>query len=285
MQESSAPRSRKIKAGSPAFTLIEALVAMAVLMLLVVLLLSMVSQGTRIWQITNAQKSSREVSRTILDRISQDLESAVFPLDAARAGGFGFFVNPLSLPEYNNPSAAFWQAGLPGDRGSSGDIVDVGYFVRWHTTNGVARGTLCRLEIPASSPDSYARSTLASKFNKELVDSYAPGLGDQNYKSSPTAFKGLLADNVLGLWITVATNATGPLLSTYDSTTVTSYPTYADVAIAVVDGAVANRITDSSMITSCYQGTNTAAFLDALPPEIRPGVQIYQTRVQILTER
>ena len=252
------------KSRGPAFSLIEVLVAVAVLTLMITLLLGIVSESSRMWQRAEGQKSRRQAARIILETVKRDLESAAFPLSASGTNTLNFVLNP-AIPEINNRDSAFWQARSPGEEG----MAEVGYFVRWQD----GRPALCRYYVPATNADSIFRQP-ASWLNAGKIASYA-GLNGTN-------FRGLLAENVLGLWITLydKNQATNGIGATYDSRTSTNRPAYAQVGIALIDPRTAQRIDSPSDITSAYSG-DIASFPGKLPAKLREGVQTFETRIEL----
>jgi len=286
MRRSSGVPFPPTKRGHRSFTLVELLVATAIFFLLMMILLSLASQGSGIMQKMNREKTNREVARVLLECIGRDLEATVFPFNASSTTSLRFQQNPASLRSggYLNPNALFWQTAWNGTSSTNGDIADVGYFVKWVIdSTGMAHGTLCRMGIPPTSADSIFQS---QTLNASLLNKYAPGLAD-TVPGSSTAYKGLMADNVLGLWIILYDRKMVRLTSPYDSRTTSRRPAYADISIAVLDPQIARRINSSNlglMITDHYAGptvTNATVFVSQLPASIRAGAQAFETRVPI----
>lgn len=278
-------RATKPRASHHSFTLVELLVACVIFTFVMLILMSLLSQSSRIWQRNNGEKQGRESARILFQLIGRDMESAIAPSSVSSV--FRFQLNPTVSGggNYLNPTAAFWQTTASGTGTNTGDIGDVGYFVNWVTIDGMARSTLCRLIIPATDSDSIFQST-NRVWSYTLINHYAPGL-NATASGSANAYKGLVAENVIGLWMTLySTNMAviGNGLTPYDSRTATLKPAYADVSIAVLNPDVAQRLTSADVITNCYSGsgaTNAAAFATSLPAAYREATHIFTTRFQI----
>jgi len=267
------------------------MVATAIFSFMMLLLMSLVSQSSGIWQQTNGDQQKRESARILLQLIGRDLEGAVIPPSGSVNSNLDFQLNPtISGGNYLNPAAAFWQTTIAGTGTTNGDIEDVGYFVNWVVVDGRAHGVLCRLAIPASDPNSIFSAPMfpIRTWSQSLLNNYAPGLNDTSM-GSLNAYKGLLAENILGLWITLYNSTNGVIASAaapYDSRTTPQRPAYADVTVVVIDPAVAGHLSSAAAITNCYVGaalTNANAFVANLPASggIRAGAQVFTTRFQI----
>lgn len=246
-----------------AFSLVELLVAMAVFSLMAALLLGLVSESSRLWQRAESQKARRQVARIIMETVKRDLEGVALPIGTTNTNSLNFVLNP-AVAGINNRDSAFWQTRTSAQ---TGEMAEVGYFVKWH--NGTP--ALCRYSVPATNSDSIFRSP-ANWLTTGKIDSYAGGLGSTN-------MDGLLAENVLGLWITMY-DATNGILSNYNSRTATGRPSSVEVGVAIIDPRTAKRITSESQITSAYTGS-ADTFPDNLPTFLRAGVQVFKTRIEL----
>ena len=258
------------------FTLVELLVAGAIFLLLLGLLLSIVSHITQIWQQTEGQRIRQQVMRLALDRISRDLQGLQLQRSTNETNSFQFVINPAIASDLLNPQAAFWQTTLTGDT-SRGDVAEVGYFVRLVSASNHVRGELCRIEVPPTAADSFFADP-QHWLTMSKIDSYAPPSG----ANSTNPLKGILADHVIGLWITPY-QGTNALSLPYDSRT-GSRPTSVEVALAVIDPRTAQRVGNPSEIRNHYNAT-PENFVNALDPQIRGGVSIIKTRVLLPNPR
>lgn len=255
-----------------AFTLVEMLVATAVFVVLITLLLSMVSHAMHLWQRTEGQKERQQIARQVFEMIGRDLEGAIWPVPSSATNSFQFLVDP-GFPEYENPSAAFWQTVSSGDT-SNGDVSEVGYFVRWVSDSNGVHSELRRLWITASNAGVF--TSPESWLTENILQTNAPG-------SEDTSQKGLLAGNVLGIWFTLYNKTNGVISSPYDSrAALTDRPASAEVSLALADSRTVKRIKNKEDVTSYYSATNAQGFLAELTdshPEFKEGVQVFTTRV------
>jgi len=266
------PRPKAKAGGAEGFTLLEVLVATAIFAILAMLLLSMTSEASKLWQRAEGQKARRQIARIILETVSRDLEAATFPLATNATNSLQFLLGGASGVTNLNPSAAFWQTAA--GNGPASGLAEVGYFVQWQG----GKSALCRYYVPGTNADSLFSSDQSiwkHWLTPAKVQAYAPGLQDSN------SFAGLLAENVLGLWITLY-DADNTAYTNYDSRVTAARPVSAEVGIAIVDPRTAQRITSSSI--PAYPAS-IDAFPDSLPPEIREGVQIFKTRIQMQSSR
>jgi len=253
------------------FTLIEVLVATAVFILLMGLLLSLTSEASRLWQRAESQKARRQIARIVLETIGRDMESAAF---TTNTNSLQFLLNDsVRIGSTNlNPTAAFWQAPTLGSM--PGTLSEVGYFVQWIGT----KSALCRYYVPSTATNSLfsSNSTIWDKWLwPDKITSYAPGLQNTD------TYGGLLSENVVGLWITLY-DSNNAAMTNYDSRTTTRRPTSAEISIAVIDPRTARRLVQASQITDSYsRSTNADSFVADLIPNLREGVQIFKTRVQL----
>jgi len=189
-------------AGNRAFTLIELMVAMAILAVVVVLLSSVFSSTQRGASYIGNAAFQRQDARAVLNHISKDLSSALGQTsrsfeDANTAGRQPqLLLNPPGLgTNLQNASSIFWISQLPSNKGGS---ALVGYVLRWETTADGPRPRLCRmfLNTADSQPvrQSLRLSTSVPEWASEnLVNTAAPGTAD-------SGFQGWFADNILALY-------------------------------------------------------------------------------------
>lgn len=228
------------------------MVATAVFMLMVVLLVSVVSQVNTVWQQTDGQKSRRQSARALLDLISRDLQAALGPVDAKNGSDFQFDLNPGGK---SRKSSLFLQTSSPGSRNGS-DVVSVGYFVR-RTSDG---SILCRVQ------KSGADKTLWMN-----ADAMAPATAPD--------FQGLAADGVLAMFITLYDNKGNVLRTPSQSYSSSSLPYAVEVALVIADTKTARRMVD--VIDNSDVAETADQFVNSVNVQYRPGVQVYRTRVDI----
>ncbi len=259
---------------APGFTILELLVATAIFALLATLLLSMTSEASKLWQRAENQKARRQIARIIIETMSRDMESVAFPVVSGATNSLQLVVGSATGTTNLNPNAAFWQATASGT-GPIGGLAEVGYFVQWKDN----RSALCRYYVPGTNADSiFSSSAINWKdwLTASKIDAYAPGLNDSN------SYGGLLAENVLGLWITVY-DANNIAYTNYDSRSSIVRPVSAEIGLAVIDPRSARRITNSVLQVSYTPSIDN--FVTNLPSYLRDGVQIFKTRIQLQAPR
>lgn len=248
-----------------AFTIVEMLVATAVFMLMVVLLVSVVSQINSAWQQTDGQKSRRQSARTLLDLITRDLQSSLAPVDSANASKLSFVKNPTSFGfSDNHKDSLFWNTSSPRVRSVS-DIMTVGYFVR-QTSKG---SDLCRLQVSGAVSDVWGDA------------------GNLAPADAPNDFRGLVAEGVLAMFVTLY-NKDGTVLAAPGE----SYPPNAsnsvqlpyavDVALVIADPRTVTRMLAAGALPDL---PNAETFMNSIPANFRSGVQLYRTRVDLPSAR
>lgn len=189
-----------------AFTLVELLVATAILGLLILLLAQVSNSIGQTWISGSSRAEHQQTGRTLLDFIAQELRAATLPVDRTddpAAADLQFVVNPPQLPSaFTHPHAIFWQAPLATDR-TWGDMAVLGYFVRWHapTVTQPPHASLCRVLINPQSPDTVA-GTRQHLIYQESQNWIQENLLDQVAAADDTStYAGLFAENVIAFWI------------------------------------------------------------------------------------
>ncbi len=248
----------------------EMLVATAVFVMMMTLLLTITSQMNSAWQLADAQKSRRQSARALLDTIVRDMESALLPLNSGNTEKVWFLMNPGAVG-FRNRDCLFWQAALPEDAGKS-DVTMVGYFVRWDG----ARSILCRVYIPPGDPNYRIYEAPETWLNDAFLNAVAPADKANDYR-------GLLAENVFALWVTLRDRQGALITAPYDSRGVTdNLPASAEVALVIADPAAARRL--NGPLTTYSQAT-VEDFVNDLPEGVRKGVQIFRSRINLEASR
>ena len=302
-----------------AFSLIEILVSISILVLIVSILSALSLETSQIWMLSKAQNERRATGRALLQIIARDLEMAVvpgsYPSGNATGANLQFVANdaatiPSSLL---NPHAAFWQAPVAADR-SRGELAEIGYFVRWDTQSqpGLAKAQLCRLEIDPTDTANYqiystnTDGTPASWLSLSTINQVAPA-------TAATDYKGWFADNVIAIWIRCLDSQGKPIVQTAANVTLNSgygfdsrqgylnpstslaqsgpaFPASIDLALVTVDSHTARLIT-APIVASPGSPANfgkdastpgsLANFMATLPNNIKPGAQFFSTRIYL----
>ena len=200
------------------FTLVEILVATAILSLLAGMLMTVANQVGTAWRDGQSQNERRSTGRALLDFMAAEVQQASVGITQPEV--IDFKTSPptysslsthfvASLPAligatgtsyptttangsstYLNPHALFWQAPIARNP-AGGALASVGYFVRWVGTEA----RLCRLQVDAADTANFRvlRTPRENWLNNTILDNLAPA-------SAPT-YQGWFGDNVIGLWV------------------------------------------------------------------------------------
>lgn len=301
-----------------AFTLLELLIAMTILAMILTLCGSMFTGTSKAWMNGEANAERRRNVRAIADFMGTELQGALLPVQ--EAGGaranLQFVINPpvTTLSSvYRNADAIFWQAPLARDT-SLGEVAEVGYFVKWEDgvpilcrffvnpstrANGVVTPNPHFLIYQDADPDVW----LSTKIVEQVVK---PGDIDAGYK-------GLFAENVLGLWLRSFGLDGQELPREYDSrmgylcnfgysggllTERRRLPATVQISLAQIDSRHVARLKPvADEVRSLTQEVATRdanQFLERLRtsasgrPELEgllPGIRIYTTQIQLQNAR
>lgn len=227
------------------FTVIEMLAASAVFVIMITLLLSAVSQVNQAWRTSDGQKVRRESARALLDLMARDLQSAVAPIPGAQSTEGIFAMNVT--PGTSRGDALFWRTAVPGDPSKS-DVGTVGYYVN------PATRTLIRYATNASTGfDLQQAASEAAQLNPDYAND----------------FRGLLAEGVMGMFVTLYDKTGQPVAEPGDTASFTNAPpAAAEVTLVLADSRAAQRQPEYTVT-----GTNFTNL-----PE---GMQVFRTRVTI----
>lgn len=302
--------SRGRRLGS--FTLVEMLVAIAILAIIMIVLLNMTGSLMSLWRGGQAHNERRTNTQAIFERMARDLQQASVP--STRSGSPLFsntnslemVINPSGVStNYEFPQALFWQAPVASDGSTNGNLAIVGYFVQW--VSGAPY--LCRALINPSTYSIYSNTATSAWINDSSLSTNAPA-------TAASGYTGLMSGNVLGLWVQALdgqgnpiqqsgsaiqgeafdsrlgyaytnflyANAGGPVLATNAAG---ALPASLQIAIVIIDSATAHHLTGTekpnppaSYLTGNFWG-DIQNFYTSLPPVIRKGAEIQTTTVQL----
>jgi uncharacterized protein (TIGR02599 family) len=248
---------RREKAGG--FSLIELLVGVAILTVLVVILSGVFGGVSKTWQIGQSSNERLQNIRAITDFLTGELRSALLPINRTDKASLQFVVNPTNISSgFRNADAVFWQAPVAADQ-TLGDVAAVGYFVRWDETKPAnPRPNLCRFYVSDSMSGTnflvYSQAEGSVPWlTDSLLNTLAPG-------DKANAYQGLIAENVVALFVQCLDGKGRPIDSSYDGV------------------AFANKGFDSRLGYTDADGTKTADFANpsggkspicVLPPMVR----------------
>ncbi len=162
-----------------AFSLIELLVAMAVLSLLVVMMLGLVDSAAKLWRDSENRVDAYREARAALGIMSRDLRNVVATTNTNffllnNDGAFG--KTPAgAVTNTNNAGAAFFLSALPANAqiqgGNRSDICEVGYYMGFARLPGDENQSLNLYRFFVSSDDTFKRLGSNSNFMEPLPSS------------------------------------------------------------------------------------------------------------------
>jgi len=263
-----------------AFSLVELLTAMAIFVVLLAILLSALGQMMKLAEISNTTSERIETAGAVLDLMRADLAEASVPLNPGDTNSLQFLLNPpadILSQSFLLPSAAFWQR--PGTSLTrSGDILTVGYFVRWTVDNpGNPTPILCRLQL---NPDDTLNKLYSGQtwLSDALLDAKVSGRKSDVYA-------GLVAEGVMGIWMrTVKEDGSTSVVWDSRSPVPGELPYALEVRIVVIDQQAMRRLTElpnyPAVSASSFE-SDISDFVASLPPKIRMGTRIFQTVIPL----
>jgi len=302
-----------------AFTLLEVLVATAVLSIIVVLLASFASQASNIWKDVSSNNQQRSAARVLLQYMARELQAVKKPLPmptAAQANANLQMIASLSSNSDNDtvipsdnlyPHALFWQVPVAQNT-SKGNIASVGYFIRWDTSShpGHAKPILCRFFVgPSDAADFqiYNQTGTEAQNWLSVLPTVAP--------ATAPAYLGWMGDNVIGLWIRFLDTDGQPITKNAAGTTLNygfdsrqgyrspatgqvhpgpAYPPSVEISLVVVDSRTLAKIQTPPTYTQTTPADfdkdestvgSVRYFVNQLPKEIKAGAKIFSTRVYL----
>lgn len=199
-------------------SLVELLVAAAILLILVILLGQMLTQASAGWRRSEAHKEQLQTARAVLTALETDLQAALVPLNRSDTASLQFFINQTSgdspfvvPPEYRNRDAVFFQA--PALSSAASDVAEIGYFVKWDSSDPQRpRAMMCRLFASSADPEYLIYSNPVMWLTADIIAKLTPAAADN--VNPEHSYKGLLAENIVGLWITPLDPLGKPILQT-----------------------------------------------------------------------
>lgn len=271
------------------FTLIEVLVATAILALVVVMLAQIIHSVASAWATSSSSTERRQNGRALADFIGQELRSATLPINLnAAAPNLQFVRNPSSIGTTNNhPSSLFWQAPVATDD-AYGDLAEIGYFVRWDKSGSVPSARLCRFFVNPSSTN-YLINANANWVTDQLLQDVAPA-------DASSGYVGLFAENVIGLWarfFQADGMEIGVAKDSYDSRVTPKLPASVEISVMLLDSHSAAHLTTAAQERLSTLTDNTASAADCQTQiqsdpslkSISQGVRTYTTRVFLENSR
>lgn len=218
-----------------AFSLVELLVAVALLAIVVSILASIFSSTQKGVSLLGSASSQRRDASTVLDQISRDLRSALEPVSRS----FEEVSPSLRTPQLllnpsgfsSNQTSLFWSAS---SESSMGGTTLVGYTLRWESTPEGPRPRFCRVSFDPNDSESI-KQNLRMALNtpwvdQALVNANAPG-------DSTNGYQGWISDNILAFYARVLDPQMNPITN-YARTL--SAPAAGTTSVNAVFGSSAN---------------------------------------------
>lgn len=260
------------------FTLVELLVATALLAFISLMLMEMLNRTSSLWTQGQAQSDRRQSARSVADVVSRELQPALMPVDPADQTSLQFLLNPTAVPaNLRNPDALFWQAPIASDR-SWGDVAEIGYFLKWDgTTPGSPRPLFCRFFVNPTDKDNYLiLKSPASWLTSDIIDKVAPA------NSLASGYAGLFAENVIGFWARCF-DKDGKCLNAYDSRVQKVLPRTVKIYLVLVGPAGLARLNQVPDYGAAGTGDepDLEAFISALPLGVRSTARPFITEVYL----
>jgi len=238
-----------------AFTLIELLVAMAVLALLIVFMMGIVDNGTKLWRANENRVDAYREARAALQIMGRDLRYATL---AGNTNNFRLDLQSGAAGT-NYGNNVFFISALPynaQDDASKSDLCEVGYFLAYDRT-------------PASSN----RSINLYRYFRNSNQTYSNMVNSSCFTNIVTGQTGeeILARNVLSMKITpVSTNSSAQWGTTYTPTTNSYMPQLVEISIVAINQDQAKKLltmsdwtqTNTTTMKQSIQTFTTQVFLD-----------------------
>lgn len=245
-----------------AFSLVEILAAVAVLSLVMLILVGLSDQVSRVWSKGLSQNQHRNRARAALTFMSRELSQAMVSPDANDTA-LQFVINPAKVT-LNYPNSVFWQAPVATDS-SSGNLAEVGYFIQ----RDGSRANLCRLLVNPTDTANFLIYDAAdpTKWASDaILTAVAPA-------TKGTRYRGLFLENVLGLWVQ-AYNKDGTVYSGNSrlTTPINTLPAYVKISLVFLDENCAKRVTGQAPLATATDTPD--GFISNLPTSLRSGASV-----------
>ena len=213
--------------GATAFTLIELMVAMAVLSLLVVVLLGVVDSATQLWKANENRVESYREARAALNLIASDLKVALSSTNT------NYFTTNIG-PEFGasaTDGSLFFLAALPTsaqDEGSSlGDLCQVGYFLKYGKS-----------DLETARQDSFG----LYRYFKESNTTFDTLLNQTPLFAHATTNVELLARNIPFFKVACYTADTAGTISPWVKSAAHPMPSFVEIQVTAYNNDAARRL-------------------------------------------
>lgn len=225
----------------PGFTLLEALVAIAVFALLITVLLGMVDSVTKLWRASENRAESYREARAALSLMASDLKAAV---PSTNTNYFSTNVAP-SFSASTGDGSIFFVAALPStaqsEDASRGDLCQVGYYLKYGN-NGMG----------GAQSNSYSLYRYFKESNGALTD-LAKNADFFQYSSTNVE---VLAQNVAFFKVRPYTTRPNGMVMPWVRSDSTPIPTFLELEVTAFNSDAVKRLKDSSE----WKNTNSRVF-------------------------
>lgn len=268
---------RLFKQFPKAFTLLEMMVALAILTVLVILLAAIYQHVDRIAAQAAARQQRDQTARVAFQAITRELQQINLPPPSLRtvavAGNRGdIATNARSLPlalQADSASLAasnaisgnsvYWPASLASTNETQ-SVAFLGYFVRWIKDQDRVRPVLCRLQ--ATDTNFSALQNTNALLSAATLNQFAPA-------DETSGFRGWFVENVLAIWVRALDSRGNPI---------TQAPIVINGVVSVTSTNLYGNF-DSSQGFQTVTGTQTnRAFAPALPASLEVALVIAEDR-------
>jgi len=251
------------------------------------------SQISKIWTQRQGQIQREQNGRVLLDFLARDIEKAMLPLSLSATNSLEFVINsPVLGGSYANHDSIFFQAPIAADQ-SSGEVAEVGFFVQYPATGAPQ---LCRFFVgpTTTSGDNVVTtdtnyqiySAPTAWLSPTIIGNAVPAVAASTTGTNYSNFKGLLAEDVAGLWINAFDQNQKSLGAAYDSRLTANLPAMVQISLLVLDANTARRlgtggVPSASSLASSYvlTSSNAAQCMTSLPTILQQGANCFTTEV------
>ena len=273
------PKSTPVNPANPikvplsgAFTLLELMVAIAVMSILLVLLFNMVDSGARLWRANENRVDSYREARAALGIMSRDLQNA---LAATNSLDDQFLLNDTAFPnlaaanlvsDTNRGAALFFLTALPAKAQDSAsnksDVCQVGYFMAFGKSSSASNS-------PVNTMNIY-RYILSSDPAFQLLTN-SPVFPADLFTLDPRVE--LLARNVTRFTARAYT-LTNNSLSAFSASPSTPLPDLVEISISAISQEAGKKLGNA---LSAWTSTNSALYTNI----VGPVEQTFTTRIRL----
>lgn len=243
------------------FSLVEILAAIAVLLLVMLILVGLSDQMSRVWSKGLSQNQHRNRARSALTFMGRELRQTVVSPDSTDTA-LQLIINPTSVT-LNFPNSIFWQAPVATDT-TNGNIAEVGYFIRRDGN----RANLCRMLVNPTDTNFliYDNANPDKWVSDSMLDLVAPA-------TKASQYRGLFLENVIGLWVKAYNKDGTPYLGNSRQTTpVNQLPACIKISLVFLDETSAKRATSPVPLAGASDTPET--FINNLPTVLKAGASV-----------